>query len=86
MMGVLQRLATAITIISHRKKGITQQPQQKPPKHKKRTVYTNRVDYIQCIIHIIRSSPDKWVSMGAYTAPLFKNACSISSVGRACDC
>ena len=32
MMGILQRLATAITIISHRKKGITQQP---PPKHKK---------------------------------------------------
>ena len=26
MMGILQRLATAITIISHRKKGITQQP------------------------------------------------------------
>ena len=81
MMGILQRLATAITIISHRKKGITQQP---PPKHKKRTMYTNQVDYIQRIIHIIRSSPDKWVSQ--YTAPLFKKACSISSVGRACDC
>lgn len=79
MMEILQRLATAITIISHRKKGITQQP---PPKHKKRTLYTNRVDYIQRIIHIIRSSPDKWVRI----QPRFLNACSISSVGRACDC
>ena len=84
MMEILQRLATAITIISNRKKGITQQPPQKTktPKHKKRTMYTNRVDYIQRIIHIIRSSPDKWVRI----QPRFLNACSISSVGRACDC